>query len=55
MGQMIFRHYRELVRPADAEKWLAVALTSVEEALRARETRSGKAGNAIDLATAAVG
>jgi len=22
--QMIFRHYRELVRPADAEKWFSI-------------------------------
>src|SRR5512142_1552323 len=26
--QMIFRHYRELVRPADAEKWFAVTSAS---------------------------
>lgn len=35
--QMIFRHYRELVRPADAEKWSAVTLASVEAAKAARE------------------
>ena len=35
--QMIFRHYRELVRPADAEKWFAVTLASVQAAKAARE------------------
>ena len=35
--QMIFRHYRELVRPADAEKWFAVTAESVGAAKAARE------------------
>ena len=35
--QMIFRHYRELVRPTDAEKWFAVTAASVEAAKAARE------------------
>jgi integrase len=35
--QMIFQHYRELVRPADAERWFAVTLASVEAAKAARE------------------
>jgi hypothetical protein len=45
--QMVFKHYRaclaavrrrqELVRPADAEKWFAVTLASVEAAKAARE------------------
>ncbi len=34
---MIFRHYRELVRPADAKKWFAVTSASVEAAKVARE------------------
>ncbi len=34
---MIFRHYRELVRPTDAEKWFAVTLASVQAAKAARE------------------
>jgi integrase len=35
--QMIFQHYRELVRAADAEKWFAVTPASVEAAKAARE------------------
>lgn len=38
--QMIFQHYRELVRPADAEKWFGVTLASVEAAKAARESRA---------------
>jgi hypothetical protein len=30
--QRIFRHYRELVRPADAEKWFAVTPANVDAA-----------------------
>jgi integrase len=37
--QMIFRHYRELVRPMDAEKWFEVTPASVEAAKSARESR----------------
>ena len=35
--QMIFQHYRELVRPVDAEKWFAVTAESVAAAKAARE------------------
>lgn len=35
--QMIFRHYRELVRPTEAEKWFAVTLGSGAAAKAARE------------------
>ena len=45
--QMIFRHYRELVRPADGEKWFAVTLASVEAAKAARE--SGVEGKIVAL------
>ena len=45
--QMIFRHYRELVRAADAEKWFAVTPASVEAAKAARE--SGAAGKIVAL------
>lgn len=34
--QMIFQHYRELVRPTDAEKWFAVTAASVEAAKASR-------------------
>jgi len=44
--QMIFRHYRELVRPADAEKRFAVTPASVE-ARAARE--SGAEGKIVKL------
>ena len=36
--QMIFRHYRELVRPVDAEKWFGITPASVEAAKAARES-----------------
>jgi hypothetical protein len=35
--QMILRHYRELVRPTEAEKWCAVTSASVQAAKAARE------------------
>jgi len=51
--QMIFRHYRELVRPADAQKWFAVTLASVQAAKAARE--GDKEGKIIPIPkTAAV-
>jgi hypothetical protein len=34
---MIFRHYRELVRAVDAEKWFAITPASVDAAKAARE------------------
>jgi hypothetical protein len=36
--QMIFRHYRELVRPVDAEKWFVVTPASVVAAKAERES-----------------
>jgi hypothetical protein len=45
--QMIFGHYRELVRAMDAEKWFAVTPASVEAAKAARE--SGAAGKIVAL------
>ena len=45
--QMIFRHYRELVRPMDAEKWFAVTAANVEAAKAARE--SGAEGKIVKL------
>ena len=45
--QMIFRHYRELVRPIDAEKWFGVTPGSVEAAKAARE--SGAKGKIVKL------
>jgi hypothetical protein len=48
---MIFRHYRELVRPMDAEKWFAVTAESVEAAKAARE--AGVAEKIVALAPAA--
>ncbi len=50
--QMIFQHYRELVRPADAEKWFAVTLASVEAAKAARE--AGAEGKIVRLPKTAV-
>lgn len=45
--QMIFRHYRELVRPVDAEKWFGITPASVEAAKAARE--SGAEGKIVKL------
>ena len=50
--QMIFQHYRELVRPADAEKWFAVTLASVEAARAERE--AGKDAKIVKLPKQAV-
>ena len=36
--QMIFGHYRELVRAMDAEKWFGITPASVEAAKAARES-----------------
>jgi hypothetical protein len=49
--QMIFRHYRELVRPGDGEKGFAVTPASVEGAKAARE--SGAEGKIVKLPKAA--
>ena len=49
---MIFQHYRELVRPADAEKWFAVTLASVEAARAERE--AGKDAKIVKLPKQAV-
>ena len=45
--QMIFGHYRELVRAMDAEKWFEITPASVEAAKAARE--SGAAGKIVAL------
>ena len=45
--QMIFRHYRELVRPADAEKWFAVTPASIDAAKAERE--AGKEAKIVKL------
>ena len=45
--QMIFQHYRELVRAMDAGKWFAVTPAGVEAAKVARE--SGAAGEIVVL------
>lgn len=50
--QMIFRHYCELVRAADAEKWFGVTPASVEAAKAARE--AGAEGKIVRLPKTAV-
>jgi integrase len=45
--RMVFSNYRELVRPADAEKWFAVTPASVEATKAARE--SGAEGKIVKL------
>ena len=51
--QMIFRHYRELVRPIEAEKWFAVTPASVEAAQAARG--GDKEGKIVPMPKAAAG
>jgi hypothetical protein len=46
--RMVFSNYRELVRPADAEKWFAVTPETVE-ALRKQRASSQKPANVLDL------
>jgi hypothetical protein len=48
---MVFSNYREIVRPADAEKWFGITPASVEAAKAARE--SGTAGKIVALPTVA--
>ena len=50
--RMVFSNYRELVRPADAEKWFGITPASVEAAKAARE--GDAAGSIIPLPTRAV-
>ncbi len=46
--QMIFRQYRELVRPADAEKWFGITPEAVEAARKQRaEAGSQKPANVV--------
>ena len=45
--QMIFRHYRELVRATDAEKWFGITPASVDAAKAARE--GDKEGKIVKL------
>ena len=45
--RMVFSNYREIVRPADAEKWFGITPEAVEAAKAARE--SGAAGNIMAL------
>jgi hypothetical protein len=45
--QMIFGHYRELVRAMDAEKWFGITPESVEAAKNARQ--GGAAGKIMAL------
>jgi hypothetical protein len=47
--QMIFKHFRELVRPADAEKWFAVTPTAVEAVKEARQKAEEQPSNVIAL------
>jgi len=51
--QMIFQHYRELVRSADAEKWFALTPAVVEAARAVRESNGGTPGNVVALTAAA--
>lgn len=45
--RMVFPNYREIVRPADAEKWFGITPEAVEAAKAARE--SGAAGKIVAL------
>ena len=50
--QMIFRHYRELVRSAEAQAWFAITPETVATAKKARETAANP-GNILALPVAA--
>jgi hypothetical protein len=50
---MIFRHYREQVRPADAEKWFGIAPATVEAAKAARESGAVRKIVALPVVAAA--
>jgi hypothetical protein len=49
--QMIFRHYRELVRPVEAEKWFGITAASVEavKSLRTGTGEGDKEGKIIPI------
>jgi hypothetical protein len=54
--QMIFKHYRELVRPTDSQKWFAVTFASVNTFKEARRKAAEESPNnvvSIDTAQAA--
>jgi hypothetical protein len=51
--QMIFKHYRELVRPADAKKWFSVTPESVEAVKTARQKATAERIVPIPVAAAA--
>ncbi len=50
--QMIFRHYRELVRTAEPQAWFAITPETVATAKKARETAANP-GNILALPVAA--
>jgi hypothetical protein len=51
--QMIFGHYRELVRAMDAEKWFGITPEAVEAARKQRSEVGGqRPANVLDLAKA---
>ena len=43
--QMIFRHYRELVRPVEAEKWFGVTVGAVENRKKEMEKQKSEGGD----------
>jgi hypothetical protein len=45
--QIIFQHYRELVRPTDAEKWFAVTPANIDAEKAERE--AGKEAKIVKL------
>jgi phage tail sheath gpL-like len=49
--QMIFGHYRELVRAADAEKWFGITAEAAEAVKEAR--KNGAAAEIVALPVAA--
>jgi len=50
--RMVFSNYRELVRPAEAEKWFGITPVSVEAAKQARNT-GGTPANVVAMSAAA--
>jgi hypothetical protein len=47
--QMIFGHYRDMVRATDAKKWFGITPESVETAKAARQSTGEKPSNVVAL------
>ncbi|MGO9200003.1 MAG: hypothetical protein ACLQM8_05620 [Limisphaerales bacterium] len=46
---MVFSNYREVVRPAEGEKWFGITPGAVEAAKAARQAIGDKPANVVDM------